>query len=120
MFWISFLRTWDSRYGYNLTRGGDGGVGRVCSQETRMKQSKARKGKYIGKNSPLFGRTHSEAYKEKMSLATATKLSNEDVVYIKQELFKGTKQKVLAELFHIDQSVISKIRNGRRWKYIKS
>lgn len=64
---------WDKdACGYNMTNGGDGNCGhkhteeakkkmreshKNISDETRAKMSKARKGKYIGENHPLYG-TH--------------------------------------------------------------
>ena len=40
----------------NLTDGGEGCVGRQVSDETRKRMRNARLGKYVGQNSPLYGK----------------------------------------------------------------
>ena len=44
-----------------------------ANQETKRKQSEARKGKYIGENNPLYGKSHSEETKRKISEANKGK-----------------------------------------------
>jgi hypothetical protein len=44
-------------------------LGYLISPETRMKISESLKGKYVGENSPLFGKQRSEETKKKMSEA---------------------------------------------------
>ena len=41
---------------YNKTSGGEGPSGSIRSEGQRRKQSEARKGKYIGKNNPTYGK----------------------------------------------------------------
>lgn len=55
---IKYYETRDTRYGYNLTDGGEGTLGRVLSQETKDKISRA----HIGKKFSLESR-------KKMSVA---------------------------------------------------
>ena len=49
----------------NLTNGGEGNSGYVCSTETRQKISEARK----GENNPMYGKCFSEEHKRKLSEA---------------------------------------------------
>lgn len=42
-------------YGYNMTDGGDGTVGRMASEQTRRKISNALKGKFVGEDNPNYG-----------------------------------------------------------------
>jgi len=87
--------------GYNLTYGGDGCVGMKISEETRQKQSKARKGRrmteiarqrlilnhadFSGKNNPMYGvpspmkgKNHSEETIRKISTKLKGKKFSED------------------------------------------
>lgn len=41
--------------------------GKIMSEEAKNKISKAKKGKYVGENSPFYGRHHTEEAKKKMS-----------------------------------------------------
>ena len=54
-------------YGYNMTDGGDGSVGRMMSDETKRKLSNKLKGKFIGENNPFYGKKHTEETRKKMS-----------------------------------------------------
>lgn len=94
IYWISFLKTQDKIYGYNLTSGGDGAtnrseesinkwrikmLGKKHSREHNRKISESNKGKIIsqsvrekiskanlGENNGMFNKTHSTKTKEKM------------------------------------------------------
>lgn len=110
---IILFRANDDRFGYNMTNGGDGSVGHIQSEETKRKIgekakermsnpennprygvtvsddtkekiSKALKGKYLGKNSAMYGKRHTEESKalmrekhtgKKASEATRKKMS---------------------------------------------
>lgn len=66
IFWISHLKSYiydENSNGYNMTLGGEGARGRVVSDETRKKLSKAKK----GENNPLFGKNLSEEHRRKIS-----------------------------------------------------
>lgn len=69
-------------YGYNIESGGNcagthsdetkrkislGNKGKNISEETLLRMSAVRKGKYTGKDNPFYGRTHSEATKKKQA-----------------------------------------------------
>lgn len=60
---VACHKTDDPLYGYNLTSGGDKGC--TYSEESRRKISEARKGKYTGENSPMFGISPKERMDEK-------------------------------------------------------
>ena len=70
--------------GYNLTDGGDGGLGGKVSKKTRIKMSQRTKNRFSNpENHPMYGRTHSEESKKKMSMShknislkTRKKMSN--------------------------------------------
>ncbi len=56
--------------------------------------------------------------KAKGSRVSTAKLSESDVVRIKQ-LLKTEPDQVIAEMFGVKRAAISKIRNGRNWKHIQ-
>ena len=45
IYWISFYKSCDKKYGMNLTKGGDGSPGHVVSVDARSKISAAQKGR---------------------------------------------------------------------------
>lgn len=61
--YIDKFNTFDERYGYNLTKGGQGVVGCVWDEERKKERSK----KISGKGNPMYGRHHSEEVRRKMS-----------------------------------------------------
>lgn len=67
---ISYYNTMDSRYGYNLTKGGDGVAGRIVSKETRTKIKNAQKGMHHSVATEFKkGHTFTPEMLEKMSKA---------------------------------------------------
>jgi group I intron endonuclease len=52
---IQKLNSNNPKYGYNLTKGGDGLSGFMISEKSKIKMSDAKKGLYIGKNNPMYG-----------------------------------------------------------------
>jgi hypothetical protein len=54
-----------------------------------------------------------------MSTGHATKLTEEDVVLIKQALRDGVPAVELAHLFDVSKSMISRIRSGDRWAWVE-
>ena len=87
--YIDKYKSTDKSIGYNLTQGGDGKSGYICSSETRIKLSKSHIGinpwnkdkllseehkKHLseskkGENHPMYGKHHSEETKIKISEA---------------------------------------------------
>lgn len=64
-YWIIKMNAHVSNGGYNLTFGGDGTLGRPCSEETRIKKSKSMKGLLKGDKNPRFGHTILNTWIEK-------------------------------------------------------
>jgi group I intron endonuclease len=58
---------------YNILKIAGSSQGHKLSEETKIKINKALKGIYVGENSSLFGRSHTETTKELMSLRKAGK-----------------------------------------------
>jgi len=54
-------------YGYNLTDGGDGATGFRFTDDQKQFLSNKKKGKYIGKENPFYGKEHTEQSKQIMS-----------------------------------------------------
>lgn len=92
---IVLFRANNRDYGYNIQSGGsDGRVGVPLSEETKKKISEARKGKYIGKNSPCYGKHPSEETREKMSKAQKERYIKELHPMKGKHLLEETKQKI--------------------------
>lgn len=65
---MHFIQLYDTfNNGYNLTLGGDGGtLGYRHTEKTKKRMSKAKEGKYFGKDNPYYGKKHSEEICKKM------------------------------------------------------
>jgi group I intron endonuclease len=84
-FWIKYHDTFDNRdVGYNLTKGGDGPLGRKLSKETKEKLSESAK-----------GRKHTEDTKRKISDAMKGRPRSEDTKRKISEAAKRRKAKQL-------------------------
>lgn len=82
--WIKELNT-KKPNGYNLTDGGDGGLG--MSEESVQRANAKRKGRYVGPKHPMYGKKHSPEARRKITLANAAlKLKPE---YIERQTLKG-------------------------------
>lgn len=55
-------------YGYNMTDGGDGCVGRILSEDAKRKMSENRPD-VSGENNPMYGKKHTEETRKKISEA---------------------------------------------------
>lgn len=93
---IQWYNTTNPNYGYNITLGGEGSNGYICTEEHKQKISKANKGKNHTEESKRKiseankGHIHTEEAKYKMSKATkGRKLSEEH----KQKLSEANKGK---------------------------
>lgn len=115
--------------------------GKTISQETRDKISKTLK----GRPSPMKGRKASKETREKMSRSLkgikkseewkrkigeaqrgadnhASKLTEEQVVEIKKELFskeKSRTQTAIAKEYGVSSVIISQIKTGKRWSHVE-
>lgn len=83
IYWIAELKSKET--GYNMTDGGDGMRGWSPSEATRTKISLARKGRYAGKNHPMYGTTggfygklHTQESKDKIRAAKLGKRFTEE------------------------------------------
>ena len=72
---INRYHTTNRDFGYNLTSGGE--VGKRHSPESRDKMSKAKIGKYSGKNNPMYGTRLSYETRQKISKALIGKFAGE-------------------------------------------
>ncbi len=95
IYWIKYYNT-KIPYGYNMTDGGEGSIGRIqskecrakisakkqgihLSDETKKKMSEIRKGKRVGDKHPMFGKHHSEETKAKMSKALSGRRRSKEI-----------------------------------------
>lgn len=65
-FYIKLFKSNERDFGYNINEGGEGNS-RPCKEETKIKISKANKGKLLGEKNPMYGKTHTKEVKKKMS-----------------------------------------------------
>ena len=79
---ISYYNTNDCRYGYNLTKGGDGVFGRIVSEETRKRIKNKNKGKHHSVATEFVkGHTFSKEVLEKISLSNKGKKLSDETKY---------------------------------------
>lgn len=69
---IAFYKTNCNRYknpsyGYNMTDGGEGSVGRPISDDAKRKMSEKLKGRFAGEKNPFYGKTHTDEVRKKIS-----------------------------------------------------
>lgn len=120
-------------------------IGRKASDKTREKMSESKSGElnpmygrnhtaeskkliagnrdrsYKGELNPFFGKQHSDEIKKKISeknkgKRSRSKLTENDILEIRDLAFKGIPHKVIAEKFHMSISGIRKIIRGERGK----
>lgn len=66
-YYIKYYNSTNREFGYNISSGGDGTHGYHHTQKAKDAMSKARKGIYLGKDNPFYGKTHSMELKLKRS-----------------------------------------------------
>lgn len=111
-YYISFYKTIDYNLGYNLESGGN--EGKIVSELTRLKK--------VGRNNPMFGKKKTKEEKENLSIIARgqnSKLTEKDVVKIKELLIKGVSQGEISEKFNVHYSTISKIATFKNWGYLR-
>lgn len=144
VFWIKRFNSTNKRYGYNICEGGDGCLGRPCSDETRKKISNAVKGKTLSEESKkkrveTFKRHIAEdpsirqhfvdgvpkGHREKLRKlfsgegSTSAKLKEIDVIRIRIRYLNGEKQASIRKDYpQIAQKTISDICINKKWKSI--
>lgn len=130
-YWISQFKTW----GFKLTNfheGGEGNggghklkhvtqLGRKASLETRIKQSLSQKAR---DHSYKQGRKISEQAKlNRLGIFAgenngSAKLTNQQVIVIRERLVNKEQGYVLANVYNVSQSAISAIKNKRTFRFI--
>jgi len=68
-YYIDFYKSYNKRHGYNCNPTAGSQLGFKHSKESKLKMSKSHSGKkhhYFGKSSPMLGRHHTDAAKEKI------------------------------------------------------
>ena len=76
---------------FNFTNGGDGICGYAHTKDTKLKMSKAKKGKYLGYKHPFFGKKHSEESKRLQSINISK--SNNKTGFYRVSIHNNTKNK---------------------------
>lgn len=111
-----YIKKYDSmniNKGYNNEGGGN--VGKEVSE--RMREAKR------GANNPMYGKKPSEETKEKMRKASRghnTKLTEEQVYQLKEDLVNGIPQKEVAEKYGLTVAAVGKIQSCKNWGYVHS
>lgn len=68
------IRKYDSiANGYNITEGGEGALGRVCTEATKIKMRQTLGDKTRGQNNHFYGKKHTDETKRKISQANKGK-----------------------------------------------
>ena len=95
-------------------------AGKRHSFQSKMKMSGAKQGRYNGADNPNYGKTWTECQRSRMrgSKNQNSKLSEPDVIEIKNLLENGHKHKDIAEKFNIARTVVTRINSGTRWSHI--
>lgn len=121
--------------GYNISPGGQ--AIRIVTEETRKKLGNGMRGKkhssetidlmseaHSGENNFFYGKTHTEEVKSFLSECRrgentpTAKLSEKDIIVIRELLANGAKQKDIAIMFSVHNSQISRIKNNKTWSFI--
>lgn len=132
-YWINFYKSYinfENSNGYNQTLGGEGMAGFSHSEETKQRLSIAHTGKKLSDETKRKvgiaskGRVYTEEAKKKISETHQgikhhnAKLTEEDVLQIKELIKNGLLQTTIGKMFNISTSIINNIKQGRGWKHI--
>lgn len=93
----------------NRTNGGEGPSGVLVSKETRKKLSELRKCKYSSEKNPMYGKSHSEEVRKRMSESHKGKLIPEEV---RKRMSKSHKDKSHSTE---RKRKMSESKKGRKW-----
>ena len=111
-----YIQKYDSmniNKGYNNEGGGN--VGKEVSE--RMREAKR------GENNPMYGKKPSKETIEKMRKSSRghnTKLTEEQVYQLKEDLVNGIPQKEVAEKYGLTVAAVGKIQMCKNWQYVHS
>lgn len=78
------------KFGYNMTRGGDGCLGVKVTEETKLKQSLARR----GENNAMYGKHHTEETRKRLSEKHKGKIISKET---REKISKFQKGKVISK-----------------------
>ena len=108
---IALYSSFDRRFGYNMTLGGEGVLGKILSEETRKKLSEANKGKCLSEETK---KKMSESKKGKyLSEGTKKKLSIKVICLTTNKIFDSIK--IAAKFYNIKSTAnICKCCKGKR------
>ncbi len=117
---ILFNKTYDNKYGYNLTLGGEGSSGFKHSEETKLKLKELAKkrGKNIGELNHFYGKKHSNEVKQILS-NKRKKISDENAYKIISDFCNGESINDLSKKNGLSNSSINEIINGKTYKNLK-
>lgn len=112
---LHYIKKFDSmniEKGYNLESGGN--EGKIVSESTKEKKR--------GKNNPMYGKKDSAETKVKKIVSSRgknAKLTENDVIRIKEMLIEGITQKEIGECFGVELTTINKIARFKNWQYLR-
>jgi group I intron endonuclease len=95
IYYIKKFKSNDRKYGYNMTIGGEGAMGRKCSKETRKKISESQKGKKLTEehkrklSESHKGMKHTEETKKKISEGGSIRMNKPEEKEKMSKLMKG-------------------------------
>lgn len=94
--------------------------GRKHSLSSKRKMSAWKKENFIGEQNPNYGKRWNESQRSRMrgSLNENAKLTEDDVVTIKQRLQRNHKHQDIASDFGVSRTVITRINSGARWGHV--
>ncbi len=122
----------NSKFGYNLTDGGDGISGFKYSDEQKLALSTRMKGRFDGELNPFFGQKHTDETRIKISKArknssnenylgeksSQAKLTEIQVIDIKTKYLEGIIVKELKKNYNVSKGCINSIIYNDTWKNV--
>ncbi len=130
-YYLDLIQCCKKELGYNLSPTAGSPLGYRHTEEAKKNMSEARKGKRIGKNHPMYGKTGKKSpnYGKKRSEESKLKMSGENnsnaklteqKVRIIRWLLKNSDmtQREIGEVFGVKQAVISDIKREKTWSHI--
>ena len=89
---VHYIKEYDTyNSGYNMTEGGGGTSGYNHTENTGLKMSKTRKGRFTGEENSFYGKKHSEETKKKMRISTLKQFENGMPEETKKKISESTK-----------------------------
>jgi group I intron endonuclease len=134
IFWIKEYKTFGYKglYGYNLTKGGEGLLGTVMTEETKRKIGNATRGNtvWLGRShsedsrikmsTAMKGRTLSKEHKKKLSEAKKGKPSNSKGMRVSEEARQKNREAHLRIVASEETRQLMSESQKLRWKKFKS